>query len=288
MIPDLEFYLPDNVFDACKILSEDNHAKIIAGGTDIIPGFHIKSPRFRNISALVDIQKIQELKKVESNSEYLSIGACLSFSDIISNPMLNEKVPLIVKAAKTVGSLQIRNRATIGGNFINNAPCADNVPPLLVYDAKIKISSIAGERILSLEKFLLEPYKTQLKPDEIVTRILIPFQSSKMNGDFLKLGRRRGVSISRISIAILLKTENKKITDLKIACGAVTPVGIRLRELEKEFVGKRTSEKSFKEIATGVGEKILDVTGLRWSSEYKIPVLQQMIYQLLKGTGKQP
>ncbi|MFH1197001.1 MAG: FAD binding domain-containing protein [bacterium] len=282
----IKILFPKNAREACELLSENKNSKIIAGGTDIIPGFHIESSRFKNVNQLIDINSIREIKSVELNPENISIGAGLTFAEIISNPILNKRMPLIVKSAKTVGSLQIRNRATIGGNFINNAPCADSVPPLLLYDAKIKIRSLDEERILPLEDFLLKPYSTQLRHNEVVTQIIIPVNCQKVNCDFYKLGRRRGVSISRISLAILMKSQNGRISGLRIACGAVTPVGIRLHELEQKFIGVKCSDKSFKEIAIGVGEKILEVTGLRWSSEYKIPVLQQMVYQLFKNMNE--
>jgi len=189
----------------------------------------------------------------------------------------------LVKASKTLGSRQIRNRATIAGNFINNAPCADSVAPLLVYDASVEIKSKTSERIIKLNDLLLKPYKTQLQRNELATKIILPIPSKKLKGDFYKLGRRRAVSISRISLAVLLEVEDKIIKQMKIASGAVTPIGKRLSDVEEYANGKICCDKTFKEIAVKLGERILDVSGLRWSSEYKIPVVQQMCYQLLKG-----
>jgi len=284
MIPRLKILIPKTIEEACGFLNGANgNAKIIAGGTDIIPGFHIDSPRFKNIETLIDIHHINELKTVEISSDEISIGAAVTFSEIISNQLLSEHCPLLVKASKTIGSIQIRNRATLAGNFVNNAPCADSVAPLLVYDAAVKIKSQISGRAIKLEKLLLKPYKTQLQHDELVTGIAIKIPSEKMKGDFYKLGRRRAVAISRISLAVLMETENETIKQMKIASGAVTPIGIRLRDVEEFAKGKLINDKAFKEIALKLGEKILEVSGLRWTSEYKIPVAQQMCYQLLKG-----
>jgi xanthine dehydrogenase FAD-binding subunit len=284
MIPKLKILLPKTIEEACGFLNNNNsNAKIIGGGTDIVPGFHIDAPRFKDIEILIDISGIKELKEMEISSDEISIGSAVTFSEIISSPILNKYCPLLVKASKTLGSRQIRNRATIAGNFINNAPCADSVAPFLVYEASVKIKSKSSERIIKLDELLLKPYKTQLQPDELIAEIILPIPSNSLKGDFYKLGRRRAVSISRISLAVLLEADDKIIKQMKIASGAVIPIGKRLPDVEEYANGKICGDKAFKEIAIKLGERILDVSGLRWSSEYKIPVVQQMCYQLLKG-----
>lgn len=283
MIPVKEILLPKTVDEICRLLQNNNGTlKIIAGGTDIIPGFHIDSPRFVNADRLIDINRIDELKEVTVKDNSISIGTAVTFSEIISNPILSNSLPLLVKASKTIGSTQIRNRATLGGNFINNAPCADSVAPLLVYDAEIRVKSFTAEKIMKLQDFLIKPYGTRLKPDEIVTHVIIPIPSEKYLGDFYKLGRRRAVSISRISLAILFDFSDGLINEMRIASGAVTPIGTRFYDVEQYAKGKVLNDESMQEIAIRLGERILEISGVRWSSEYKIPVVQQVFYQLLK------
>lgn len=283
MIPVKEILLPKSLDEVCRLLQNNSgSSKIIAGGTDIIPGFHIESPRFKSIERLIDINDIVELKEVTVKDGFISIGSAVTFSEIISNDLLKDQIPLLVKASKTIGSKQIRNRATLGGNFINNAPCADSVAPLLVYDAEIKIKSYTSEKIMKLQDFLVKPYGTRLKSDEIVTHIFIPVSQLKYEGDFYKVGRRRAVSISRISLAVLINTRDGIINDIKIASGAVTPIGTRFYDVEEFAKGKIMNDESEKDIAIKLGERILQTAGVRWSSEYKIPVVQQVCYQLLK------
>ncbi|RKY99572.1 MAG: hypothetical protein DRQ13_02050, partial [Ignavibacteriae bacterium] len=204
------------------------------------------------------------------------------FTEISNNKIVKDNLPLLLEAANSIGSPQIRNRATIAGNFINNAPCADSLPPLLVYDAILEISFSEATRKTSLEKTLLNPYETAILPNEIVTRIIIPKKRKIYHGTFYKLGRRKGVAISRITLALLLLVEDDKIKEIKIASGAITPIGMRLRELEESCIGKSPGREYFKEVSINLGKKILDVTGLRWSSHYKVKVVQQMLYQLLE------
>ena len=284
MMPSLEIITPKNLNDALNLLSsKEKNIHIIAGGTDVVPGLNQESNRFKDIRLLIDINRIPEVKGIHSDKEKISIGAAETFSDVLQNETVEKKFPLLWKAVSTIGSVQIRNRATIAGNFVNNAPCADTVPVLLVYNATIEIESQSSKREIGLNDFLSAPYKTKLNPDEIVTRINIPFPSNEFKGDFYKLGRRRAVAISRITLALLMNSNDKIINEIRIASGAVTPIGTRFFDLEKFAKGKKTDDEFMKQLSGKLGEQIIQVTGLRWSSEYKLPVVQQMFYQLLKG-----
>lgn len=287
MNPKFNYVAPSTLNRALKILSEKKtNAKILAGGTDIIPGFHIESRRFIDTELLIDIKKIPRLDEIIERKDFIEIGACVTFSQLSDSEIIKKYFPLLAKAAQSVGSVQIRNRATVVGNFVNNAPCADSVPPLLVYDAKILIQSLNKKRELSLQKFLIKPYTTALKKNEIVTKIIIPKPDKELKGDFYKLGRRRAVAISRISLAVLMKTKDSVIEEIRIASGAVTPIGTRIYELEIFAKGRYANSETFKELSIQLGQKVLEITGLRWSSEYKLPVLQQTFYQLLEKVSR--
>ncbi|MEJ5304732.1 MAG: FAD binding domain-containing protein [Ignavibacteria bacterium] len=286
MIQKFNYVAPKTLSTALKVLSKNKNAKILAGGTDILPGFHIESRRFVETELLVDIKKISNLHLIREKKDSVEIGACVTFSEIAENEIIKKYFPLLAKAAESVGSVQIRNRATIVGNFVNNAPCADSVPPLLVYDAKIQIQSLNRTKEISLQKFLIKPYTTALKKGEIVTKIILPKPNKNFAGEFYKLGRRRAVAISRISLAVLMNKQNQLIDEIRIASGAVTPIGTRLYELEKFAKGKEANSETFKELAIKLGEKVLEITGLRWSSEYKLPVLQQVFYLLLEKVNE--
>jgi len=284
MIPHFDFKKPVSIPELKECLNSfNNDSSIIAGGTDVVPGFQQESSRFVNIKQLVDINNIPELKEIKIVDNNLLIGAGVTFSDVCKNKLAKNNVPLLVKAAQTVGSLQIRNRATVAGNFVNNAPCADSVPPLLVYNASINILSPNGCRLIPLQDFLIRPYKTQLLANECVTEIIIPLTDKNLKGDFYKLGRRSAVSISRITLAVLMDVQNSIIKEFRVASGAITPIGKRFFEIEEKAVGKAANSCTFMEIAENMGERVLETTGLRWSTAYKLPVLQQMLYQLIEN-----
>ena len=167
MISRHKFIKAENLDEVLKLLNENEDTKLIAGGTDIIPGFHIDSARFKDIKFLIDINRIKEFKLIELTDDSLSIGASLNFTHIINDPHVNKYFPILVKAVSQIGSHQIRNRATIGGNFINNAPCADSVPALLVYNAILEIKSVNGTKELPLSEFLIKQYQTALNKNEV-------------------------------------------------------------------------------------------------------------------------
>ena len=211
MIPAIDYIRPKNLNELLSLLNKFNSdAKILAGGTDIIPGFQQGASRFKKIKLLLDINQISELKVIEKKNGHITIGEAVTFSEIIKNSLIKENFPLLRKAASGIGSVQIRNRATMVGNFVNNAPCADSVPALLVYNAFVKIKSLQQQREITLKDFLKRPYQTQLNPDEVVTEIKLPIVSNSYRGDFYKLSRRRGVAISRITLALLMNIQNLK------------------------------------------------------------------------------
>ncbi len=284
MIPAIDVIRAETIEQAVQLLSRSRGKAVpLAGGTDIVPGFQQGARRFSGITTLVDINHIPALTTIRKDGNSLLLGAAVTFGDILRNQSKIKNYPLLLQAASGIGSVQIRNRATIGGNFINNAPCADSVPPLLVYDAAIRIRSLQGMHELPLQDFLKRSYETQIKAGELVSEIVLQPPPAGYRGEFYKLGRRRGVAVSRITLAVLLKTAAGKIQDIRLASGAVTPIGKRFFELEENFRGRRTSPAELKRMSIEVGRRILEETGMRWSTPYKLPVTQQMLYQVLAG-----
>lgn len=286
MIPNIEYLAPKTVQEALQLLNEKENCKLLAGGTDVITGFHQESSRFKDTGCLIDINYIAEMQTITEDADSVTIGAGCTFTSIVESEIVQREFPLLAQASSGVGSLQIRNRATIAGNFVNNAPCADSVPALLVYDAEIAIASINGTRTMPLQDFLLRPYRTQLLAGEIVTSVVLRKLSPAYHGSYYKLGRRRGVAISRITVAALLKIENNIITDCRLAGGAATPIGMRFSTIEQLALNQPLSDGLLRTLAIETGKLVLEKTGLRWSTAYKLPVLQQVCYQELVKAAK--
>ena len=261
-----------------------DECKIIVGGTDLIIELRKENNKLNGIKYIVDIGHLTEFKRITFSEMLCSIGANTTFSEIIESRKIQDNFPLLWNASQKIGSPQIRNVATIGGNICNLASAADSIPPLLVYDAKVKIISSKDEKLVSLKSVLKSPQKIDLQPDQIISEIIMPINNGYENAQtvFYKLGRRKGMAISRISFAILLrKNDNNKIADFRIAAGAIFSIPKRLHKIEKEAKGKILDDKLCKEISSNVGKQVLSETGIRWSTPYKLPTLQQVLYLIL-------
>jgi len=256
-------------------------SKIIAGGTDLLIEIRKEDKKLKGIHNIIDINDIPELREIRIENDICTIGACCTHSEISRSDIIANLFPVLKMAVDKIGSPQIRNVATIGGNICNLAACADSIAPLLIYDAKVKLCSLTKERIVPLVTILLKPYKTDVCKDEILTHILMPLPDKTWKYTFYKLGRRQGVSISRLSYAIMLKSENNTIQEIRLAFGALFSVPKRLIELERELNNQTISEQLWKDTSRKVAQQILDETGVRWSTAYKLPALQQLLFTSL-------
>ena len=141
----------------------------LAGGTDVIVQGRLQNePR-----SLVNIAKLPELCQIERCGKEWHIGSGVCFNHLTEHPDIKQLYPLLAEACHTIGSHQIRNRATVGGNIVNAAPCADSVPPLVIYDAKVVLQNKAGTRELPISEFITGGYRTELQPGELLTKVIL-------------------------------------------------------------------------------------------------------------------
>ncbi|MFH0865968.1 MAG: molybdopterin cofactor-binding domain-containing protein [Bacteroidota bacterium] len=268
---------PKNLKKALALKNEEN--KIIAGGTDVI----IDLRKRNEPEKLLNISQINELKKITKSKDKIIIGSGASVTSVITNKAVDKHFPLLVKACSLIGSKQIRNRATLGGNIVNAAPCADSVPPLIIYDAIVVLQSKNGIREIPLKDFIVKNYTTQIRPDEILTAIAIPVPVRKYYNSYFQLGRRNAVNITRMSVGALIAFDSeKKIGECRIAAGSLFDRPQRIEEIEKLFVGNEFTEKLIDAIDKPLQNIIDCAIGKRWSSEYKTPVFINICKDVLK------
>lgn len=256
-------------------------AKILAGGTDLILELRRKPKNYPK--TIVDISFLQELDGIFENSNHIIIKPLSTHTKICKSDIIKNNAFLLCEAASQVGSLQIRNRGTIGGNIMNAAACADTVPPLIALNAEITLQSKNGIRNFQLSDFFIKPYKTKANPEEILTEIKINNLPKNAKSAFVKLGRRNALSISRLSVAaVLLQDQDGKIIDARIVPGAAFPTWQRVLEAEQMLVGQKPSVELFKAAGTKVSEVMISYTGRRWSTEYKEPVIAALVRRALE------
>lgn len=233
-----EYYQPVSLLEALKRMRCNGLVKVLAGGTDLIITLREKK---LNPERIVDLSLIEELKKI-SLDDSLHIGSMVTFSELENNKYVKEVCPVLADAASRVGSPQIRNKGTLGGNLANGATAADTVPVLMALDAVAVIRSESGTRYVPVKEIPSGLNTTCLKEDELICDFIIPLHNDYFM-DFEKVGRRKALAISRINMAIVLKKEGEVINDVEIAFGAVGLTAYRSFKLEKFLKGKVLDEK---------------------------------------------
>lgn len=271
----LKFESPGTLLEACELLKGNKgEFRLIAGGTDLI--IEMRQKKLRS-ETLINIGLLEELNYIREDNEFIYIGAGTTHSVLSENTIIRKNVSFLADAAKAIGSPQTRNRGTIGGNILTAAQCADTIPPLLVLDADLKLISINGSRSVPIEDFFVSPKKTAIKLDEILMEIKIKKPDPSGRAVFKKLIRRKAVAKARINFsAYALQDSIGVIGDIRIAPGSVTPVHMRFHEAEDILRGKIPDLALVKEAALKVSEMMVRVTGQRWSTPFKEPVLKIM------------
>jgi len=266
--------------EACDLLwAYEGRAKIIAGGTDLVIGLrngdHLPQ-------CLIDITRIEELRRIEESEETISIGACVTHSEIASSPLVKEYGKVLSDAASEIGSPQIRNLGTIGGNIINASPAADTLPPLMVLDANAKVVSKEGKREVPLFQLFQAPYETNLKYHEILVQITFKKLSRGIRTSFLRVARREAMALARMSIAIVLQMEKGRVEDIRISAGAVTPTPQRMSGAEAILQGEPPGDELIKKALRKVSETMIQQSGIRPSTSYKAPVVEALFVRGLR------
>jgi CO/xanthine dehydrogenase FAD-binding subunit len=279
----LNWLEPETVTEAIQMLQEDyKQTRIIAGGTDLL--IQHRQNGTGDTRRLLSLHRIKELTdiSVEENGE-LRIGAAVRIANLLSSRLLRERTPLLIEAAALIGCKQTRNQATIGGNIVNAAACADTVPPLIAHDAELLIQSPQGQRRLPLFDFIERPYHTCLKRDELLTAICIPNSTwTDPQIAFSKLGRRNALNITRISVAALLDINSDGvIQDARLTGGSVMPAPHRIVAAEQELIGKRPQPALLKRAAAIAAGYVFSLQSERWSTTYKRPVFENMVRDTL-------
>lgn len=270
------FINPQSLVEALEYLNQyGEEAKIIAGGTDLLIQLRNEDDKLAGVKFLVDIDSLPNLRQIKIDEDYISIGALVNHAEIASSKLIWAKVNFLSIAASTIGSPQIRNRGTIGGNLINASPAADTVPVMIALDADVILQSLTGSRKLPVRELFLKPYETCIRHDEILTEIKFKCLPEGSKTSFLKIGRRNALVIARLNIAVSLKTDEKGIIkDIRIAPGSVMPIPCRAIEAEKLLIGQTPNEEIINRASKKVSDTMVEKSGVRASTIYKKPVIE--------------
>jgi len=279
MNTDLEYARPGTLEEALDFLW--NHGKetnLLAGGTDVV--IDVRSGKLR-AKYLVDISRLSDLKGIEIKEEGLVIGAGVTLSEIHDSQIISRFAPALRKSSLNFASRQIRNTATIGGNVGNASPSADTVPPLIVHETTAVLGNVNGERRVPIDDLFAGPYKSAIRPEEIIVRFILKPAEGKFN-DFQKIGRRKSLAVARINMAVLAEKDGEgTFSFIRLALGSSTPTPRRMKDVEDFLMGKRLDRVLLIEGGLKMAEKMIEVSGRRPSTVYKEKAVQGLFVRML-------
>lgn len=280
-----------SIEEALSLLEEHGPAgKVLAGGTDLL--VHMKKGKCVP-SGLIDIKPVKGLEGISFEDEGgLVLGALTTVRTIEDSPRIAGTFPLLWEAARGLGSKQVRNRATVGGNLCNASPAADLSPALIAYGAVAALAGRTGQRELLLEDFFRGPGLTALAGDEILAQIRIPPPPPDAWGCYIKHTVRRSVELAIVGVAVLLHLSDDHLCrKARVVLGAVAPTPIRAGRSEALLRGKRLGEELLREAAKAAAEEASPIADQRASAEYRREMISVLVRRALasalaEGEGK--
>jgi aerobic carbon-monoxide dehydrogenase medium subunit len=231
-MPAFDYLEPTTVAEAVRMVADYGaRARVLAGGTDLL--IQMENARLQP-ETVVYLGRVPELKQITWDAqEGLTIGAMASLRAVENHPIVVERYPALARGCKEVGSVQIRNLATLAGNLCNASPSADTSPALLVYDAVVEVLTPGAEtREIPVDQFWTGPGRTVLRPGDLVSAIRLPVPPEAQQSYYYKLAVRKAMDLAMVGISVTLVPHDESASDVRIALAAVAPTCFRAREAE--------------------------------------------------------
>ena len=275
-INEFNYYKPQTKSEALELLDKLDNVAPIAGGSDLLVEM---KQGIRQFDEIVSLTAIEEFKKITEDSDFIYIGPLTTHTEIGKSELLQKYLPGLVKAASGIGTHQIRNTGTIGGNLCTCASCADTAPALIAYNTEVEISSKESVRLIQLNDFMLHHHQTALKQNELMTNIKVPKPSANTYSGFEKFGLRASASISVASVAVSITVNNNLVDDANIVIGACAPTPIQSPAavnllLKKDINELKSNENLIMQIADAAASDALPIDDIRASEQYRKDIIK--------------
>jgi len=278
---DFDYLQPTTIQEACAMLAEyGSEAKVMAGGVSLLTLLKQKlvQPKY-----VVSLSGIPDLDYINLANGGLSLGALTTHRAVEKSAALAKKWPILTEMAGNIGSVQVRNLGTLGGNLCHAEPASDPPAVLVGLNAKMKLVSASGERILPLEEFLVDFYETAIGPEEVLTEIQIPEQAAGTRSTYIKFNPRSAMDLPVVVVFASVTPGEKKgtVKDVSIGLGAVSSHAIRARRSEEVIKSKGLTEETIKEAGQLASEDIDPISDIRGSADYRREVTKVLVARAL-------
>ncbi len=246
---------PKTIGEALALLKEcKGKARLIAGGTDLISEIREKESDFE---VLVDIDKIKKLKRIREESKKIFIGPGVTFSELEESELIRTNALALSQAASLMGSPQVRNRGTIGGNIVSAQPAADGALALCAFDAMLEIVSVRGTREIPIDKAYLDIGKSIINPSkEILVGIRLEKRKKGEGSNYQRVAMRRAMALPILACGVFVKSMDHSIASARIAIGPVSNTPFRAREAEDFLKGKSLTTEIFERAGEIASEEV--------------------------------
>jgi CO/xanthine dehydrogenase FAD-binding subunit len=272
---------PSSLAETLDIYAQKGEGwKLFAGGTDIMVEIHAgRSSHARFLS----LHKVRELRGIQVDKDFVTMGATTTYKDIVSNAVIGTEFPNLRDAARWTGAVAIQSRGTIGGNIGNASPAADSPPALICYDAEIELASIRGRRWISYSEFHTG-YKTTLaSSDEIITRIRLPRRQEMRVHYYRKVGPRKALAISKVSLAAVARLENGVVQDIRVAFSSLAPTVLKGVCVGEILEGQSLTPSRIAEVCRVFRESVKPIDDVRSTAAYRGAVATNLLKEFLES-----
>ncbi len=267
---EFEYLDPPTLEEAIDHLAAHGaESRLLAGGTDLLL---LMQAEAATADFVLDVRRIPELQALEYDEvKGLTLGAAVTLRTVETSPVVRRRYPHLASSAAEIGSIQVRNLGTVGGNVCNAAPSADTAPALLTLDAMARIVGRRGERVVPLGQVFVGPRQTVLQPDEILVSLQVPPTTAPTGAAYLKLKVRPALDIAMVGVAATarLAPGDSVVQRARIALGAVAPTPVRVPEAEALLEGQAVTADLLEEVGRAAAEACRPISDIRASAEYR-------------------
>lgn len=277
----LSVFSPKETKSALEMLTEyGDNGRPVAGGTDLL--VQMKNGRLE-LECLVDLSQVQGLSYIEPQADVVTIGSLVTHAALSAHPEFNAGGEAILgQAARSLGSPQVRNRGTLGGNLVTASPAGDVSTALLALDARVTLTSANDYRGVMLKDFFKGPGQTVKRSDELVTAVEFRRPKGNAISVYLKVGKRKAMAISIVSLGAVIELEGGLCQKVAVSLGAVAPTPVRANSVEAYLVGKPLQHGSIQEAVQLLEADISPITDLRASAAYRMHLAKTLLRRALE------
>jgi carbon-monoxide dehydrogenase medium subunit len=262
-----ELALPESLDDCLRLLAQRGpETKLLAGGTDLLPQMKnsVVMPK-----RVIDLSGVARVKILECDAKGLRIGAAVPARQVEQDPRVRNGYAAVAESAALLGSVQVRNLATVGGNICNAAPSADMAPPLIALEAQAVIAGPKGERRVPLSDFFTGVRKTVVGPDELLVEIFVPAPGPHSGGCYIRHTPRRELDIAVVGVASQVTMANGVCAKARISLAAVAPTPVRATAAEAALEGKPITPELIERAADLAGQAAKPISDQRGSADFR-------------------